>query len=69
MAYQARESATATINITYGHDDTHVIMQFSQDVNNNRMTEKQTRDMIQALENSLARLAAHQKKNKKVGSH
>lgn len=61
MSTEERQSVS--VNITYGHDDTHVIMQFSQMINNNRMTEKQTREMIDALENSLARLAERQKRN------
>ena len=48
------------IRISYGHDGTHVVMQFSQPVQNNRMTVEQTRAMITALEGILQHLAAHQ---------
>ena len=52
----------ADIRITYGYDATHVIMQFSEMIQNNRMTEKQTRDMIGKLKDSLGKLTAHKKK-------
>jgi hypothetical protein len=63
MAHQVKQSMP--IRITYGHTDTHVVMQFSQAVTNNSMTEEQTRAMINELENSLVRLAEHQGKRKK----
>lgn len=63
MSQKGTNSAANTpIQITYGHDNTHVIVQFTQMINNNRMTEKQTRDMIGALENTLQKLAEHQQR-------
>ncbi len=60
MAYETPRSIE--ISITYGHDDTHVIIQFSQMIQNNRMNEKQTGDMVKALKDALAKLRAHKKK-------
>lgn len=65
MAYETPKSIE--ISITYGHDDTHVIMQFSQMIQNNRMTEKQAREMLAALKDALGKLSAHKKKKK--GDH
>jgi len=63
MAYETPRSID--ISITYGHDDSHVIVQFSQMIQNNRMSEKQTRDMINSLKDALGKLTAHKKKIKK----
>ncbi len=62
MAFETPKSVD--IKITYGHDDTHVIVQFSQMIQNNRLTPKQTREMIEALQNAMKKLAAHKKKKR-----
>ena len=60
MVYETPRSID--ISITYGHDDTHVVVQFSQMIQNNRMDEKQTMDMIKALKDALGKLRAQNKK-------
>ena len=62
MAFETPQSID--ISITYGHDDTHVIVQFSQMIQNNRMSEKQTKDMITSLKGALSKLTEHKKKKK-----
>ena len=67
MAYQT--TGNVDISITYGHDDTHIIIQFSQMIQNNRMTEKQAKDMIAALKNSIQRLTEHQQRHQLLHQH
>ena len=62
MAFETPQSID--ISITYGYDDTHVIVQFSQMIQNNRMSEKQCREMISSLKGALSKLTEHKKKKK-----
>lgn len=60
MAYEAKQSVQ--IQIMYGHDDDCIIMQFSQMIQNNRMTIEQTREMITSLEGAIEKLFEHKGK-------
>ena len=58
----AQQIENLPLKIHYGHDGNNVVMQFSQPVRNNHMTEKQTEDMIHGLQETLKVLREYKSK-------
>lgn len=58
----AQQAQSVPIQIHYGHDGTHVLMQFSQPVQMNRMTLEQAEAMRGALGTVIQALRAYQAK-------
>ena len=57
----AQEVKNIQIVTNYGYDDTHVLMQFSQSITNQRLTPDQARAVIAHLQDALDKLLQHQK--------
>ena len=59
MAQQAQQMQ---VKINYGHNDTHVLLRFSQPVNLSVMTIEQAEAMRTELERAIEALRSHQAK-------
>ena len=59
MAQQAQQMQ---VKVSYGHNDTHVLVRYSRPVELSLMTIEQAEAMLAELANAIAALKAHQAK-------
>jgi len=55
----AQQVSSAPIQIKYGHDEECVLMVFSSEITNNRMTIVQAEAMVKCLQDAIEKLKAH----------
>lgn len=58
----AQKTEQLALRHNHGHTDTHVVVQFSMQVNNLVFTPDQAREFIKGVERSIEMLTAHQAK-------
>lgn len=56
----AQNLAEMPVHTKYGHNDTHVLVQYNRAISNQKMLPHQARQVIAALQDALDKLEAHQ---------
>lgn len=64
----AQKLESGPLQITHGHTDTHVLVQFPRLVPNILLTPEQAEAFIAAVRGSMAKLAEHQKTGRPLAS-
>lgn len=65
----AQKLESGPMNIHHGHTDTQVLVQFSRPVDHVLLTPQQAKDLVAAIQGSMAKLAEHQATGKKLLPH